>query len=998
LATTNFKFTLGPQLLLNLTGSTTGNTSGQNNGAYVFAFAFAGGILQSQTTLVSQGNYQSNQTSLPVTYTNADPFASGNIIVVTQQTGPAGTSNLGTKGTITTIGQVLDVTAATTNHFRYDAIEFTLSGAGTSAGADVADLTDITQFGAPMSISVNYSNPTLQPKASVGFNVSGAALVNALTALSPAPGGQNVQGPYVFPAPYNTPLNEQREIYPVANNLSPNPLNVATDWQAYVSAFARLTNSANNIRIATFFNGNDKVTPVLPPILSYYDVTHDDFNKGTFWLVPHVIGGGVTQSTAIIGIPDGVVAATMGPNALTSNIYAQTGGLTTYKSVDGAVDKTYTSFTPNDDVGNVSKMFVAGFDAGFWGGSAKPLNPQITGSTLGLSQTWNWNAAYAYGATLTSNNYGYTNSFGTGTGTVGSPTRQMFYDPISGYFFKNTNAYGYSYSDLISNGGGVNPGISIFDQGTNADVTSVDIGLFDLSDTPTGYTAPNLPYVAPSGATYSAATTPVGSNQFIFDVALRYKLNGQNIVYAPDAKNTAMAFRFYTGTSQVGAGADGFVTLSLPKTLVSGIYSNYTITNSNLSNPSLGTWSISPGGTNDFGTFIIQGAPRTADNSTGWYQLVLGSGNTGKTYNIYASQTATEVTKVQMDGGGGAVAALVAIVPSHATFALASGGNITYDPSYFASANPPPLPTPPGPTPASTTTIFSDINGDGFADIILQNEAGDVFAWEQNGLTTIGAGAISSPGSTWKVAGTGDINGDGKADIILQNLNGDVFAWEQNGLSTIGAGPISSPGAVWRVRGVGDINGDGYADIVLQNQNGDVYAWEMNGLNVIGAGLIAPSGPNWQVQGLGDINHDGRADIILQNHDGDVYGWEQNGLTTIGAGLIAPAGPTWQVEGLGDINGDGFADITLQNTNAGGDVFAWEMNGLNVIEAGLISSPGSVWGVGGTVDLNGDHKADVILQHQVSAGGDVFSWEQNGLTTIGAGAISSPGSTWKIGV
>src|SRR5258706_13584682 len=108
MGTTNFNFTLGPQLLKNLTGTTSGTTSGNNNGAYVFALAFQGGTLVSSTTLVSQGNYIPANTTMPVT----TPLASGNIIIVTQQVCAGNTSTL--LNGLTSIGQVLDPTAAKT--------------------------------------------------------------------------------------------------------------------------------------------------------------------------------------------------------------------------------------------------------------------------------------------------------------------------------------------------------------------------------------------------------------------------------------------------------------------------------------------------------------------------------------------------------------------------------------------------------------------------------------------------------------------------------------------------------------------------------------------------------------------------------------------------------------------------------------------------------------------------------------------------------------------
>ncbi len=120
-----------------------------------------------------------------------------------------------------------------------------------------------------------------------------------------------------------------------------------------------------------------------------------------------------------------------------------------------------TSFTPNDADGQVSEYFVAGFDAGFWGGSGTSPNPLVT-TNIDFSKTWNWTVNYAYNAALDPSAVTYTNVLGTGPGTPGGNNR--FYDPWAQQFLTQSNAYGYSYSDLVS-AGGVNPQMTMWDAG-----------------------------------------------------------------------------------------------------------------------------------------------------------------------------------------------------------------------------------------------------------------------------------------------------------------------------------------------------------------------------------------------------------------------------------------------------------------------------------------------------------------------------------------------------
>lgn len=656
---TAMNFTLSPTLLAKLSGS--------NNGVYVYAFAFnGGGALIGSTTLVSGGAVQpASSFSLQLT-NGSTTVVGGNVVIVTQQVGPGGTSTL--PSSVHVIGDVLDTVKATAGNYRYDTIEVTLLG----SGSDVANLTNIVQFGAPIELSVSYSAASGLPTDTRGYAVSGQTFVNDLKALSP-PDTQN----YPFTSPGNSPLNEQRETLALANNVAPNPLNVPGDWNSYVNGFQAV---ASNVRLASYFNG---VGSDAPASLSYFEVKYDS-GAGVYWLVPVSLAG-ISTTNYTLRIP-ALQTAPSQINALTQNIYTQAGTLDVYTAMNGTLVKSYDTFTPNNAYGDLAKHFVAGFDAGFWGGSANSLNPLVT-AKVDLNKTWNWGADYAYeaiNAAPGSNSYGYTNTIGTGAGTVGDPSRKMFYDPFAAQFFQKSNSYGYSYSDLISNGGGVNPGISVYDPGTRTNVTSIGVTLFDLGETPTGYRPPTHNYVAPTGSTYSAAATS-STDQFLFDFSLAGK-------YAP-VDGTPIAFRFYApGQSQ--AGADGFVTLNLP----SHYAEIYSLANSG------GQWTLTANANSGaLGFFIINGIPVTSDASTAWYQIVLGTGSSAKTYNIYAKATTNSIDSIIMDGG--ADAQLIPGQASQAKFSFAPAGTITFDPAVFASASPQPRPM------ALPAPLLGDVDG-----------------------------------------------------------------------------------------------------------------------------------------------------------------------------------------------------------------------------------------------------------------------------------------------
>ena len=82
-------------------------------------------------------------------------------------------------------------------------------------------------------------------------------------------------------------------------------------------------------------------------------------------------------------------------------------------------------------------------------------------------------------------------------------------------------------------------------------------------------------------------------------------------------------------------------------------------------------------------------------------------------------------------------------------------------------------PKPPQPKSSALRGAKSDFNGDGYADILWQNDNGQAAIWTFNGLTQTGGSTVGgNPGASWHIIAAADFNGDGKSDILWQNDNG----------------------------------------------------------------------------------------------------------------------------------------------------------------------------------------------------------------------------------
>ncbi|MCA4919312.1 MAG: FG-GAP repeat protein, partial [Roseomonas sp.] len=312
-----------------------------------------------------------------------------------------------------------------------------------------------------------------------------------------------------------------------------------------------------------------------------------------------------------------------------------------------------------------------------------------------------------------------------------------------------------------------------------------------------------------------------------------------------------------------------------------------------------------------------------------------------------------------------------------------------------------------------------DINGDGFADLIIgaywgdaagnaKGNAGDsyvVFGKASGWGATIDLANIASgtggfiihgqDGGDFSgnpVASAGDVNGDGFADLIIGARYGDAAGNGKNyaGDSYVVFGKASGWGAAidlttiaagtggfvihgqdgldfsgFSVASAGDINGDGFADLIIGASGGDaagnarsdagdsyvVFGKASGWGAAIDLATIAAGTGGFVIHGqdssdysgrsvasAGDINGDGLADLIIGAFGGDasgnlksnagdsyvVFGKASGWGAAIGLATIAAGTGGFVIHGqdrddrsgvsvasAGDINGDGFADLII---------------------------------------------------------------------------------------
>lgn len=321
-----------------------------------------------------------------------------------------------------------------------------------------------------------------------------------------------------------------------------------------------------------------------------------------------------------------------------------------------------------------------------------------------------------------------------------------------------------------------------------------------------------------------------------------------------------------------------------------------------------------------------------------------------------------------------------------------------------------------------SVSTAGDVNGDGYSDVIVgapyhtNGQSLEGSAWLYLGSNT---GVEDTPDNSdegnqaganfgFSVASAGDVNGDGFADVIVgspgMGTGGQAFVWfghaggisETRDWDASGESEDNDYGSA--VATAGDVNGDGYSDIFVgapgyNSSRGKVYVYHGS-----------PDGPEesatWEkrsnkenslygfsVSTAGDVNGDGLADVIVGAPDWDagqalegrvfVYHGSTNGLESAPAwdkqSDQAGARFGWSVSNAGDVNGDGYGDVLVGapdwDDGQDGEGAAWIYRGSS---EGLVAAPywyktsdqvGANFGysVSDAGDVNGDGFADVMV-------------------------------------
>ena len=206
-----------------------------------------------------------------------------------------------------------------------------------------------------------------------------------------------------------------------------------------------------------------------------------------------------------------------------------------------------------------------------------------------------------------------------------------------------------------------------------------------------------------------------------------------------------------------------------------------------------------------------------------------------------------------------------------------------------------------------------DTNADGRSDVVLYNTNGTVGVWQMQADGSAVYGTVTKIGTEIPII-MRDFDGDGSADMLTSNQAGDTLAFRFADGKTY-VGKIGD----WDVKAVTDLDGNGVADVILQNGTA-VGAWLMGENGQPGWwGSAYALGAQNDVAGAGDFDGNGVGDILISTANAD-------GSTSYGAWMFDNArNVVWRsfvtlkadstLEGIDDYDGDGSFELRIRTGN-----------------------------------------------------------------------------------
>jgi outer membrane protein assembly factor BamB len=268
----------------------------------------------------------------------------------------------------------------------------------------------------------------------------------------------------------------------------------------------------------------------------------------------------------------------------------------------------------------------------------------------------------------------------------------------------------------------------------------------------------------------------------------------------------------------------------------------------------------------------------------------------------------------------------------------------------------------------------SDNDGDGIPEVIAAagSDANSVYCF--NGVTGQLIWQYIAEDAVMSVASLADINADGKDEAVFGGADYSTHAYCVSGASQGSGTPLwmfTIGTSTYSTATIDDINNDGYRDVLCGTWNNSDYIYAFSG-HRFGQGQmlwrVAIAQPIMRVVNCPDLNRDGHEDILVASWQD--YGLALNGTNGVELWRGYSGGDVWAIDYVADLTGDTIPEVVYGSFD--GNVYC--ANGATGEQLWAFYCGYKIFSLRGIGDVNGDGFADVVVgtQYLNGQGGKVY--------------------------
>ncbi|WP_329283015.1 FG-GAP repeat domain-containing protein [Streptomyces sp. NBC_00691] len=196
-----------------------------------------------------------------------------------------------------------------------------------------------------------------------------------------------------------------------------------------------------------------------------------------------------------------------------------------------------------------------------------------------------------------------------------------------------------------------------------------------------------------------------------------------------------------------------------------------------------------------------------------------------------------------------------------------------------------------------------NIAGSAVSDVVARDKAGVLWLYQGTGNAKAPLATRVRVGSGWgaypRLTGGSDLTGDGRADLVAADTAGDLYLYKGTGSATAPFAARKRIGTGWgaynQLTATGNLAGDPAGDLVARDAAGVLWLYLGKG-----DGTFAPRvrvGAGWgaydRLLGVGDANRDGRPDLYASVKGGGGSAYVYKGTGSWKQPFLARDGVAW---------------------------------------------------------------------------------------------------------